>query len=438
MKKLVKLFLFAFLICGVFSAVQAKTYTCTGYMSVYSKTTEQYIRSSDGRMDDLGPDEYIAFEVVVKNNLKSDLRFENVYFRVDGGEELRLKDFTLGPEQQTRCHIFYTNMQKIDPGFHRVMFYVNGAPTYCPDFYLIRAWNSLLRYPSDSQIAAVKGKARSPYITYYPNFSGTRGITEYSIDFWIDDLDDDTYFSTMDWDMDTSSLKAKYKNVYNDYNTPGGVYCGFQSWENGKKGVIMSVWDVFCEDYNGNVTAYRAKELYPEVKEGVHKVSGEGSFQQFIKEYNWKVRHPYRMLMQQSVSQETGNTVLTMWICDLVMNRWEELVSFDLGYYSAYMNTWDLGGFLENYGTQVAGYVRNVSFSNIRGRDYYTGRWVAADSVTFHVNNSIDPLPYMGSYNFGSDNSTYWIITSGVSGLSSNPADGLTYSVRNRTTESPY
>ena len=178
--------------------------------------------------------------------------------------------------------------------------------------------------------------------------------------------------------------------------------------------------------------------VYPEVREGVSQTSSEGSFQQFSRPYHWEEKHPYRMLMQMSSSDETGNTVLTMWVCDLVSMKWDRLVSWDLGYKSSYIKTYALAGFMENYGTRYAGSVRNVSFSNIRGRDYQSNRWVAAKSVTFTVNNSMTALKYSGSYNFGSDDSTFWIITSGVNGLCRSPGSGSTYYVSRASEDSPY
>ena len=410
-----------------------------GDLQVHNISTMNYVRMSNGRLDELGPDEYISFVVGITNDSQTEFKTSNAYSRIDDGGKISWGDLTVRFGVKNTLIISPWIMQNLAPGTHKLDFYMNDTLVYSKHFHLIRAWKSLMSYPSQSQIESVRGKARSPYITYYPQFPGVTGLNEYSIDFWIDDLDDDTYFSTMDWDMDVSSLQSKYKYVYNDYNTPGGVYCGFQTWENGRTGVIMSVWDVFCKDDYGNVTVYRAKELYPEVKEGIARSSSsEGSFQQFIREYDWKEKHPYRMLMQQSVSEKTGNTVLTMWVCDLVNMKWEKLAAFDLGYYSPYMKTNNLGGFLENYGVSYAGSVRNVSFSNIRGTDYKTGRWVAAKSVTFYINNSVHDLNYMGSYNFGSDDSTFWIITSGVNGLCLGPKAGSTFSVKYASAESPY
>ncbi len=144
------------------------------------------------------------------------------------------------------------------------------------------------------------------------------------------------------------------------------------------------------------------------------------------------------MLIQMSQSKSTGNSELAMWICDLESMEWTELVKWDLGYSSRVMKTKYLAGFMENYLTQYTGSVRNVSFSNIRGKNYKTGKWVGVKSVEYTVNNSITDLGYMGSYNFGSDDSTFWIITSGVEGLCRLPKSGSEFSVKNVSTDQPY
>ena len=432
---------FALLLCSAFAfsaASAAAGLSASGGLAVYSVSGESYLRASDGSADSLGRDEYIAVNIDLKNNGLSEAWCRDVHFRVDGGEPWRLMDFSLRAGAGTRCHIFHTNMQKLGPGSHWLEFYVNGSLLYSKGIYLSRNWREKMNYPSSGQIEAAARGGRSPYIVFYPQFSGVSGITEYAIDFSIDETEKGTYFSTLDAFMDVSSLQKKYKKVYNDYYTPGGFYCGFQQWDDGRTGVIMSVWDVICEDSRGKTSIICAKQLYPEVKEGVSRTSGEGRFQQFLREFPWKPRHPYRMLVQRSESAETGNAVLTMWVCDLENMQWTKLVSWDLGYKSKHIKADSLGGFMENYLTQYAGCVRNVTFYNIRGLNSKTGKWTAAKSVTFTVNNSVSKLNYNGSYNFGADDATFWIITSGVENLCRLPKSGKKFSVKYTATGAPY
>ncbi len=425
-------------LCVRAAAESGVTVSVVGGMAVYSISGESYVRASDGNPSRLSSNEFISFYVDVKNTGTKEARYRTAYFRVDGGEKWIWANFSLKAGETKRCHIYHVNMQKLNPGSHEVDFYVNDQLVYSQSFYTSRNWRSKMTYPTAKQIEAASRGGRSPYVVYYPHFSGADIITEYAIDFVIDEMEKGTYFSTLDADMDTSALQKKYKKIYNDFNSVGGFYCGFQQWDNGKTAVIMSVWDVICEDSRGNTSIICAKQLYPEIKEGISRTSGEGRFQQFIREYTWYPRHPYRMLMQHSVSKKSGNAELTMWICDLVNMEWTELVSWDLGYVSRGIKTNSLGGFMENYLTQFAGNVRNVSFFNIRGRNSVNGKWLAAKSVTFTVNNSVSKLNYNGSYNFGADDASFWIITSGVSGLCNAPQSGKTFSIKRATTDWPY
>lgn len=425
--------------CGRGAGPGPAVFTANIYTAVYNVSTEQLVRRCSSPQDRPGAGQFISFAADVSNYGPFDYTFDNAYFRVDDGEKLIWANFSMRAGETARCHIYNVNMEKLRPGIHTVAFYVNDTEVGRRELSLSRNWQALMTYPTQAQINAVSGSGyRSPYIVFYPQFPGIDGIIEYSIDFQIDDMEDGTYFSTMNWDMDVSSLERKYVSLSNDFTSAGTCYCGFQRWDNGKTGVIMSVWDIFCRDKQGNERIICANELYPEVKKGVSKTSGEGSFQQFILEYPWYTGKTYRMLMQMSTSSETGNTVLTMWVCDLETARWTELVAFDLGYKSEYIKTWSLAGFMENYYTSRAGYVRNVSIFNVRGRDYRTGKWNAARSMRFTVNNSMSALDYGGSYNFGSDGSSFWIITSGVKGLCALPPSGSTYSVKYASTEDPY
>ena len=168
------------------------------------------------------------------------------------------------------------------------------------------------------------------------------------------------------------------------------------------------------------------------------ETSGEGDFAQFKMEYPWEEHHSYRMLMQMGKNEENGNATLTMRVCDLNKQEWTRLVTWDLGYASSGIKTENMSGFLENYLSAYKAGVRNVNFSNIRGLDAQTDKWVAADSAKFTVNNSMDAFAYSGSYQFGSDGTSFYAITSGVENLCESPESGTVVTVKNASAEKPY
>ncbi|MBR4501798.1 MAG: DUF3472 domain-containing protein [Clostridia bacterium] len=134
----------------------------------------------------------------------------------------------------------------------------------------------------------------------------------------------------------------------------------------------------------------------------------------------------------------TGNATATLQVCDLTSQEWKKLVTWDLGYPSEYIRTDCLTGFLENYLVQYSGDVRSANFSNIRGRSAQSGEWMGADSVKFTINNSEDTFNYIGSYQFGADDTSYYAITSGVDGLCRPGESGAIFSVKDPSDDMPY
>ena len=73
-----------------------------------------------------------------------------------------------------------------------------------------------------------------------------------------------TYYCPMNWITDVSSLEEQYESVYNDFADAIGGYCGFQRLEDGSKVFIMTLWDIFCKDSDGNVEIIAPEVIYPE------------------------------------------------------------------------------------------------------------------------------------------------------------------------------
>ncbi|MBQ6173275.1 MAG: hypothetical protein IJK28_01470 [Clostridia bacterium] len=82
--------------------------------------------------------------------------------------------------------------------------------------------------------------------------------------------------------------------------------------------------------------------------------------------------------------------------------------------------------------------MRSANFSNIRGRSAQSGERTAADSVKFTVNNGVDTFNDVGSYQFGADDHSYYMITSGVGGLCRSEESGTAFSVKDPSDGIPY
>ena len=413
-----------------------------GGIGVFDASNGIYLREEDASDPELDEDEFRSFYVNVRNNDPADQREIPAYFRVDGGIERSFSDTELKEGGVTQYHVDLEDMDKLSPGLHEVEVFVDGEAVYTHRFYVERDWDEIMPEPTKEQMDKTESGSRSPYIVYYPDFDKTKGIKEYSVDLSIDKMDKGTYVSTACGSLDLNRLKESGVQPQTNYGDPGGIYTGIQCWEDGKTGFIMSVWDIIGTDAQGNKQVIKATPLYKDekavLKSHTKDSNGEGDFQQLLIEYPFDERHPYRTLLQLGTNEANGNTTLTMQVCDLISQEWKKIVTWDLGYSSDHIKTEELTGFLENYLTQYNGSVRSANLSNIRALDSASGEWVAAKSVKFTVNNSLDPMAYSGSYQFGADENSYYAITSGVEDLCKYPKSGTSFSVKNPSTEKPY
>lgn len=288
-------------------------------------------------------------------------------------------------------------------------------------------WSDYMRLPSQSEINSFNASGRAPYIVCAPQFSGSKGYVEYAVDFRADYLPNGTYLAVCNFDIDYSSLLSRYKTVSRDYNGVG-AYCGFQRGYNGEGIAIMTVWDTYCTDYNGNRTTIKAT--------GVQAVNGEfernkdnveGSFIHCLASYNWQEGQEYRALIQLSGSR------LVFWVQNLSTQVWTQLMEFDLGYEGGYIKS--TCAFLEDFSSdsRLHAAVRTMSLRNFRVKDASSGKWIGAKTAVFAQNYN-----YSGSYNYGSKGDTFWVITTNMENRCSKPAQNKTCTVNYCDSSSPY
>ena len=221
-------------------------------------------------------------------------------------------------------------------------------------------WEERLELPTADEIEACNSTStqRSPYIAGWLKNDKVTRFTQSCADIKADYLPFATYLSPVNLTMDYSSLKDQYINVWNEDGI--GMYAGLQRREAGKTSVgIMAFWDIYCEDENGNVTTFTPERIYPESVEDA-SFGGEGEGAHTLIDYDWKPGKWYRMLIQCGTSETTGNTTVEQWVQDMETEEWISL---------------NEGLFLQNF-------------------------------------------DYPGSYNYGTDEDTFWIITTGVKGKS--------------------
>ena len=399
-------------------------------IEVYSISGEEFLRDTHSiaySVDDLSQDEYLSFSFLLTNKGSSPYGIDSCYVRVNGGERLEWNGFVIQPGVTVQFHIYYVHMKKYGPGTYDVDFYINGNVIASQVFTVTKNWNKEIRMPSASEISAFSSSSRSPYIAVYPEFPSA-GFNEYAVDFRADYLPRGTYLSVLNWGMTPGSLSKTYSRIRDDGNPL--AYAGFQVHDNGTHAAILSVWDTYCTDYNGKNITVRAERIYPDSCMGGDTFDGEGEGVHCIVPYNWKEGHTYRALIQQGTAPN-GNTTVALWACDLESNQWTRLIEYDIKRTDTHM-TWG-AAFLENYVPQYAGEIRTMALSNIRARNAASGQWEGITRTDFYEN-----FEYPGSYNYGSDDSVFWAITTGIPNRCTLPAQGKNFTVRYASSTSPY
>ncbi len=303
-----------------------------------------------------------------------------------------------------------------------------AVPNYIP-------WSNHVSIPDANDIYAYQGTQRAPYICCEPTFNGVKTYDEFSVDFRCDYAPPGTYLCVNTWDFDDYGLRSRYASVKRDYSGVAG-YAGFQKFDDGSTWVIMTVWDAYCYDQQGNLTLVEARQIYPENNRGFEScrddlVTGEGFFVHTILPYDWQEGRNYRALMQLSNPNDGGNSHLIFWACDLQTGVWTRLIEYDLGYNGNCMNR--CVAFLEDFSRGGAGNIRSMALSNYRARVTGSTNWVSAREATlscYYSNN--------GSYQYGADGNAFWAITTGLPNRWSTPRDNARYTVTDAESGCPY
>ena len=293
----------------------------------------------------------------------------------------------------------------------------------------IRNWNALLQFPTASEVSAhnAASSSRSPYIVGWIDTNAPNGFAEYCVDFKADFIPNATYCSLANFYLDYSSLKQRYKSV--NVNAISG-YAGLQRQLSGTFNSILSFWDVECVDFNGRKVVIRPQLIYP-TSNGDDSFDGEGTGAHQLIPYIWQPNHWYRMLLQLGIAPN-GNTTMQQWICDLSDKNWVKLCEYDLGAPNVIFKG-NVAIFLENFSPSTSGDIRTMECKNFRIKDLSLNGWKSLRQGRFLQN-----FNFPGSYRFGVDGDTFFIITSGVSGKAGLLQSEMNFSVSGSESDKPY
>ena len=308
------------------------------------------------------------------------------------------------------------------------LFMLSAMQTYAQQ----RDWNALMRFPNKQEIANYNktSKSRSPYLCAWYNTGVVGKFNEISVDFKADYVPSGTYCSLANFYLDYEDQLTQYERIELD-NIAG--YAGFQrnAVNPNRYNGILSFWDVYCWYKNGMKTTMRAKRIWPEGKVADDSFGHEGEGAHHLQDYPWKAGRWYRMLLQCGRSELTGNTTIEQWFCDLGTKTWTKLCVYDLGAPNLSFKG-NMAVFLENFQVETSGEVRTMEVRNVRVRCAATNEWVDVESANISQNFNL-----FGSYQYGADDNTVWMITTGVPGVA--PRDGTKWvKVKNLESGKPY
>ena len=440
MKKLSRIFsLLLALVFFVLTAAPSPAYAANDVeyefaFAVHSISENKYLRhvGPDASVDTLHDDEYYVIYMTIHNHTGREMNISRMELLIDA------RSWTWENITVRTAHSFSlsrSSMNSISPGKHTCTVKVDGKAVHSNTFMMPRDWGSLMRLPTEAQLKSYNGSLRSPYISFFPEFSSW-GYTEYSIDIRTDHQPYGTYICPINWWMNLDGLRKQYEDVWADYGSPGGAYCGLQVWDDGTRGVIMTVWKTYCRDKSGNVTVFTPKVIYPDTAKIIDATaSGEGSHVHCSYPYYWEAGKDYRFLLQTSKGSN-GNTFLTLYIRDLDNGVWTKLFEFDSGLKDTWINS--TCGFLEDYVISTGGEVRTLEFWNVRAHMKNSGKWENAAQVKYYISGGASNLQHQGSYNFGQDDFSCWIITSGIPYLCVPNSESVKYKVPYSETGQPY
>lgn len=421
------------------SAVQSDDLTISFETAVYSISKETFVRWVDepASQGECGPDEYVTVCPIVKNTSGAAVTLQNIYARIDGGEDLRwAKDITLEPGRSVQLHIYHSNEKYLTPGLHTAALYAGDALLASGRFSIGRDWPEIFKFPSEEQIAARPADKRSPYLSTWLSVGSDVRYDAYCVDFKSDHIPYGTYSCMFNGFMDYSSLSDRYVSV--DNNEIISLYGGLQQGAEGRpSNFILSFWDIYCTDKAGKVTIIRPERIYPAEKTDNDSFGNEGEGAHTQLPYEWKAGRWYRMLLRCGTNGKTGNTTVEQWFQDLTTGDWTHTCTYDIGVKNSCFKG-NTAIFSENYLKQYAGGVRSLEFTNVR---IHTSEGWRDVTSTNYIKSRVDKTDaladiYYGSWEAGADDSTFYMISTGVLGWGRTENTGK-LTVQNRESGAP-
>lgn len=291
---------------------------------------------------------------------------------------------------------------------------------------VLGSWEDKINCPTLEQIRIHNDTSgyKAPYIT-----AAFRAVDEndgyyigYSVDFKADFIPPYTYCGLNCFRLDYDSLRKEWGYDKIDNGGYPFAYTGFQrkSKKDSPEHIsLLSIWETYC--YRGEkIDTIRPTLIYPEEEE-TKFYNNEGLYASYRPEYLWKPGKWYRLVILLGTSEATGCTTIEQRVCDLETKEWTKLCVFDLGAPNIFFKGSVLA-FLENWCPKTAGEIRTMELKNVRTLNAYSKTWINKTKVYL---TSAKDGKFSGSSQYGTDETTFWMISTGVPNCATkqNPGD---------------
>ena len=167
-------------------------------------------------------------------------------------------------------------------------------------------------------------------INSIPDLSQTSNkFNSFTIDFRGIDTPPGTYWSLANFHLDTTDFEKTHSNV-----SGGGAYAGLQILSDGSRVGIISFWKITYKE--NNVTKeLRFNRIYPKGEE--MNFSGEGEGTTYRGTYKWESSVWYSFVLHTWDDQETGKTLIGVWIQNLKTQEWTLFSYFNTNLSNSYI-----------------------------------------------------------------------------------------------------
>ena len=190
------------------------------------------------------------------------------------------------------------------------------------------------------------------------NTSGNFDI--FTIDFKAIDIPENTFWCSLQWQMDLTNLKKKCSDVQG-----GMAHGGFKTTKNGKKALI-SLGEITYRE-NGEEKKITPTRLYPK-GETEKEIIYEDEGTKYITEFEWESNVWYRLVFRTWKDHSLRETFVGEWIQNLSTQKWTLLAYFNTHLTDSFISG-KLKQFQEDYNVEFLGLERSFQIKNIYAYD---------------------------------------------------------------------